>query len=149
MSGRKLISEDSICLDLKARTKAAIIAELVDLLIAAGKITDREAALHCVTERETKMSTGMQHGIAIPHGKTNTVTKVHAVLAVKRGGVDFGSLDGEPSRIFILTISPQAATGPHIQFLAEISHLLSNRETRHVILNASTRAEIAQALKTS
>jgi PTS system nitrogen regulatory IIA component len=146
MNLKKLLSEDTIILDLKGTTKEEIIREMIDLLVVRGRIKDREAALRAVMEREQKMSTGMQHGIAIPHGKTDSVDKLVTGMALKREGVDFGSMDGKPSTIFIMTISSVSRTGPHIQFLSEISQVLNDPEKRERILKAQSTAEIMDIL---
>jgi PTS system nitrogen regulatory IIA component len=119
---------------------------MIDLMVAAGKIRDREAALKAVLDREHKMSTGMQHGIAIPHGKSDAVDSLVTAFALKKDGADFGSLDGQPSRIFVMTVSPANHTGPHIQFLAEMSQLLNDPGRRERLLNGQTPAEIIQIL---
>jgi PTS system nitrogen regulatory IIA component len=68
MNLKKVLSPDTVWVDLKADTKDGIIEEMIDRLVAAGKIKDREGALQAVLDREEKMSTGMQNGVAIPHG---------------------------------------------------------------------------------
>ncbi|MBN1671611.1 MAG: PTS sugar transporter subunit IIA [Kiritimatiellae bacterium] len=146
MNARKVLSEETISLELKSSSKEDIIREMIDIMAAAGRLEDREAALECVLARERKMSTGMQHGIAIPHGKTDTVSDIVAALALKKEGVDFGSLDGEPSKIFIMTISPASRSGPHIQFLAEISRALSNPGVRNQLLLARSRRDVVSLL---
>jgi len=146
MNLKKLLSEDSIIISLKGTTKEEIISEMVDLLVVRGKIKDRDAALRAVLEREQKMSTGMQHGIAIPHGKTDSVEKLVTAMALKKEGVDFGSMDGKPSTIFIMTISSISRTGPHIQFLSEISQVLNDPDKRDRILQANTPAEVLEIL---
>jgi len=146
MNLKKLLSEDTIILDLKGETKEEIIQEMIDLLVLRGRIKDRESALKAVMEREQKMSTGMQHGIAIPHGKTDSVDKLVTAMALKRSGVDFGSMDGKPSTIFIMTISSVSRTGPHIQFLSEISQVLNDPEKRDRILLAQSTAEVLDIL---
>jgi len=146
MNLRKLLSEDTIILDLKGTTKQAIVQEMIDFLVNRGRLKDREAALKAVLEREQKMSTGMQHGIAIPHGKTDSVDKLVTALALKREGVDFGSMDGKPSTIFIMTLSSASRTGPHIQFLSEISQVLNDAERRKNLLNAQSAAEVLDIL---
>jgi fructose-specific phosphotransferase system IIA component len=144
MNLKKLLSEKNIFLDLKSRTKEGIIREMIDLLCAAGLIKDRDGALEAVLTREKKMSTGMQNGIAIPHGKTDSVDRLIPALAVKKKGVDFKSLDGKPACIIIMTVSPASTTGPHIQFLAEISGLLKDPEKREKIIHAKTPDEIRE-----
>ncbi len=69
-----------------------------------------------------------------------------AALGVRKEGVDFGSLDGKPSRIFVMTLSPDNRTGPHIQFLAEISRHLNDPHVRDVILNARDKQEVLDCL---
>lgn len=146
MNIRKAIGKDAIRLSLQARDKPAIIEELLDLIVRAGRIPDRKAALKSLLERERKMSTGMHHGLAIPHGKTNTLDGLVASVGILPEGVDFGSMDGEPSRIFILTVSPAHRAGPHIQFLAEISRLLNRQDIRRKLLEAKTADEVHELL---
>lgn len=146
MNLRKVLNPDVISLGIKASTKKEVIEELVDLLMQSGKIKDREAALQAVLERESKMSTGIQHGVAIPHGKSGAVDDLVACVAVKPEGIDFESLDGEPSRIFIMTLSPLNKTGPHVQFLAEISRLLKTAESRERILRVTSKQELLSVL---
>lgn len=146
MNLRKLLSEDAIILELKGNTKSEIIQEMVDLLVAKGRIKDRDAALKAVLDREQKMSTGMQHGIAIPHGKTDSVEKLVTAMAFKKSGVDFGSMDGKPSTIFVMTLSSVSRTGPHIQFLSEISQVLNDPERRERLLQARDSAAVLEIL---
>ena len=137
MNLKSPLSIETICLDLKGETKDEILSEMVDLLMASGHIRDREAVLKAVTDRERRMSTGMQNGIAIPHGKTDSVDCLVAALGIKHAGVDFGALDGQPSTIFVMTVSPDSRTGPHIQFLAEISRPLNDASVRAQLLAAT------------
>jgi PTS system nitrogen regulatory IIA component len=114
--------------------------------MTTGKVKDRGKAMACLLAREAKMSTGMQNGVAIPHGKTEVVDELVACFALKKEGVDFESLDGNPSNIFIMTLSPEYRTGPHIQFLAEIGKLLKERAHREEILKAGSKKEILDIL---
>ena len=136
MNIRKAICKEAISISLQAREKTAIIEELIDLLVDSGRVTDRKSALKSVLERAKKMSTGMHHGVAIPHGKTDTVEGLVAAIGVIPEGADFDAMDGQASQIFILTISPANRAGPHIQFLAEISRLLNREEIRGKLLEA-------------
>lgn len=136
----------TFCLKLKSNTKQGIIRELVDLLAHDGRITDAERVYEAVMERERKMSTGMQAGIAVPHGKTDTVTDLAVAFGIKREGVDFDSMDGDPARIFVMTVSPVTQTGPHIRYLAEISKFLNSPSIRKRLLEAETVEEILDIL---
>jgi len=146
MNLKSVLTEDTICLHLKGNSKNEIISELLDILVGAGKISDKEAALSAVMNREQKMSTGMKHGIAIPHGKSNSVSDLVACIGVSDNPVDFDSLDDEPCRIFILTLSPVEKTGPHLQFLAEVSQLFKSSEKRREIINADSAQTIIRVL---
>lgn len=146
MNPRRVLSKETISLSLQATTKEGIIEELIDILVRAGRVKDRKTALKTVLERERKMSTGLQNGIAIPHGKTDTVESLVAALGIKKEGIDFESLDGQPSTIFLLTLSPASRTGPHIQFLADISRILHDPATRKQVLEAKTEDEVLDLL---
>lgn len=146
MNLKKVLSPDAVWVDLKADTKDGIIEEMIDRLVAAGKVKDREGALKAVLEREAKMSTGMQNGVAIPHGKSACIKNLVAAIGLNKAGVNFDSMDGSPSTIFIMTLSPANRTGPHIQFLAEVSRLISQPAERERLLAAKTHAEIYDIL---
>jgi len=146
MNLKTVITTDTIDLHLKGSNKKEIINELLDILVRTEKIQDREAALSAVMDREEKMSTGMKHGIAIPHGKCSAIEDLVACIGISEKAVDFDSLDHEPCRIFIMTLSPVEKTGPHLQFLAEVSLLFKSAEKRDEILKAKTPEEILKIL---
>jgi len=146
MNLKKVLSPDTVWVDLKADTKEGIIEEMIDRLMAAGRIKDREGALKAVLDREAKMSTGMQNGVAIPHGKSECIKRLVAAIGLNKAGVNFDSMDGSPCTIFIMTLSPAKRTGPHIQFLAEVSRLINQPAERERLLAAKTHAEIYEIL---
>ncbi|GHV12994.1 PTS sucrose transporter subunit IIABC [Spirochaetia bacterium] len=146
MNLKTVLTTETISLHLKGASKEEIINELLDILVAANKIQDRGAAYNAVTAREQQMSTGMKHGIAIPHGKSATVHDLVACIGISDNPVDFDALDHEPCRIFIMTLSPVEKTGPHLQFLAEISLLFKSGEKRQEILNAKSAADVLRIL---
>ena len=88
------------------------------------------------------MSTGLQNGIAIPHGKSDTVENLVAAVGIKQEGVPFESLDNLPAQIIVVTLSPQNKPGPHIQFLAEISKALCDPAARENILRATSEEAV-------
>lgn len=146
MNIKTVLSKDTISLHLKGTTKEAIIEELLDVLVAAHQIDDRASALSAVMEREHKMSTGMKHGIALPHGKSSTIKDLVACIGISDNPVDFNSIDQKPCRIFIMTLSSIEKTGPHLQFLAEVSLLFKSAEKRSEILNAESPETVLQIL---
>ena len=131
---------DVVTTDLAGREKGEIIESLLDLVLKSGKVKDR--ALADVLEHEWGMSTGMENGIAIPHAKTDTVDQLVAGVGITKRKIEFENLDRKPSRIFIMTLSPKDGTGPHVQFLAEISRLLKDSKMRKRILKAETDEEL-------
>ena len=141
-----VLTPDLIALHLKGKTKDEIISELVEVASKSGKVRDKDAAIASIQERERRMSTGMKHGIAIPHGKTTTVDELVACVGVSDSPVDFDALDHQGCRIFIMTLSPIDKTGPHLQFLAEVSMLFRSEEKRLAILAASSSEAILEIL---
>jgi len=142
-----VLDTDMIALHLSGVTKDEIIDELIDIAMKSGKVKDRDAAKTSVLERENRMSTGMKHGIAIPHGKTSAVSELVACVGVSDKEVDFEALDHKGCKIYIMTLSPPEKTGPHLQFLAEVSMLFRSEEKRQAILAASTAQEVLDILK--
>lgn len=146
MNLKKILTKNLILPELTADTKKGVIEEIIGFMVASGLFTGKTAAVQAVLAREEKMSTGMQNGIAIPHGKTDAVNQLVAAIGIHRAGVDFAAMDGKPSHIFILTLSPENRAGPHIQFLAEISRVLSRPELRDKLLNAASADEVFNLL---
>lgn len=136
-----VLDVECITLSIHAKEKEAIINELVDLLEHAGKVKDREAVLEAVQERERSMSTGMPHGIALPHGHTSGVDKLCVAAGLSKEGVDFNALDGKPSHVFFLIISPEDDPGPHLQVLSGIAGILSSDQAVQEILRSASRTD--------
>lgn len=133
--------------ELGGDSKAEIIDELLQILARNGLVKDIETARRAIWEREDSMSTGLQYGVAIPHGKTDTVDHLICAVGIKKGGIDFDSMDREPSRILILTLSPKSKPAPHIQFMSTISQIL-NRAGRERILSCGNARQLYEAFTT-
>ena len=146
MNLKKILNNNLVELDLKGSSKQEVIENLLDILVKTGKVKDRALALEALLERESKMSTGLQQGVAIPHGKTDAVTELLACVGIIRDGMDFQALDGIPSKIFIMTLSPLTRSGPHVQFLADISRVLTSEGMRGKLINAETKDELISLL---
>ena len=135
MTLMEILSGKSVIVGLNGEGKREILEELVDVLEVGDNITDREKVLEAVLQREEIMSTGIGHGIAIPHGKSKYVKELGGVLGIKSQGVEFDSLDGQPTFIFFLLVSPMDVSGPHIKALARISRLLKGEEFRQELID--------------
>jgi fructose-specific phosphotransferase system IIA component len=136
MTLMEILSGKSVVVGLEGQNKRDVLIELVNSLEVGDKITDRDKVLDAVLLREEIMSTGIGHGIAIPHGKSEYVTELGGVLGIKKDGVDFDALDGKPTYIFFLLVSPLDVSGPHIKALARISRLLKGEDFRQKLIAA-------------
>ena len=146
MSLSDLIQPEVVKVPLVARTKSDVIAELLDVLVAAGKVSDREHALNALLERESLGSTGLESGIAVPHAKTSAVTRLTLAIGVAPNGIDFSSADGEPSRIFFLMLAPPDQSGPHIEALSEIARLARAPSFLKALSRAESPVEVVDLL---
>jgi PTS system fructose-specific IIC component/PTS system nitrogen regulatory IIA component len=115
-----------IKVDLEAEDKDEAFEELVDHFCQADKSNAREEILTAIRERESKMSTGIHKGIAIPHGKTNAVDTVRGVMGISRKGVDYDALDGEPVYLLFMLMAPQKDSERHLRILKRLAELLEN-----------------------
>lgn len=142
MKLKNVLNENVVKINLESTSKDDVIKELLSIMKDNNLIDDVALAYNDIMDREAKMSTGIQHGVAIPHAKTKAVNKLTACIGIKKEGLDFNSLDGEPSNIFIMTLSPSDHIGPHVQFLAAISRVIKTEEARSSILNSKNEEEL-------
>ena len=145
MTFASLLKPGRVLSNVEARSKKHALDILSELLASAADL-DQGDIFQSLISREKLGCTAIENGIAIPHGKTDSVDCLIAALGIKRSGVDFGALDGQPSTIFVMTVSPDSRTGPHIQFLAEISRPLNDSAVRSKILAATSREEVLKLL---
>jgi len=126
------LSKGAIVSDIKSIKKEDVIKELVDALISANEVDkpQRHKLIEALMTRETLGSTAIGQGVAIPHAKSDSVSKLIAAFGLSKKGVDFDSLDGEPAYIFFLLLAPQDSAGPHLKALARISRLLKDKYFR-------------------
>jgi len=141
------LSEETIRIPLQNMVKEKIIAEMVDMLYAAGKIQDRDVALKAVLDREKIMSTGVGDGVAIPHGKADGVNKIATSFGVTKEDVDFASIDNKPVRLIFLLVGPPDVTGPHLKALSRIFRLMHNQEFRQQLIAAKSAREVLEVLR--
>ncbi len=133
---------DSVIPALASRDKNSAIQEIADLLAARHHELDKQRVLDVLLERERISTTAIGEGVAIPHGKLPNVDRVLGVFARSQGGVDFASLDGEPTHLFFALIAPQNAAADHLKALARISRLLKDDGFRQRLLQAQTGQEL-------
>jgi PTS system nitrogen regulatory IIA component len=125
-----VLSKDAINIDLKARDKKGVIDELV-APVAAIAGASQEGLVKVLMERERLGSTGIGGGIGIPHGKLKDIESLMLGFGISRRGVDFESMDGRPTHIFFLLLTPENSAGVHLKLLARISRLLKMIRSRN------------------
>lgn len=143
----QLLAPKLVVHPLVAADKWDAIRQLLQAAVDAGSVREDsfDAVHEALVQRERSMSTGMDHGVAIPHAAVDQVDEVVTVLGIAPDGIPFGSLDGLPARILVCLVIPRAKKLLHIKTLAEIARLLSRAEVREALLH-SPDAESALAL---
>ncbi|MCP4594292.1 MAG: PTS sugar transporter subunit IIA [bacterium] len=141
-----ILTPGCIRVPLQATAKHEAITELVYLLAEHGKISDRENVLHAVMEREATRSTGIGHGLAVPHCKSASCSGLAAAIGKPATPLDFESKDGLPVDFIVLLVSPHDQTGPHIQALARISRLMLTEHFRNDLAKAQDGAEVLEII---
>ena len=142
-----LLDESLITLSLTAKDKYKAIEELLDLLVKAGKVKNREQALKDLIEREEYLSTGLENGLAVPHAKTDAVDGVLLAFGLSKEGIEFESVDGKPAHYIFLVLSPRETSGPHIRILAQITRLFKHPDVPQKIMNAKTPSEVIEIIR--
>ena len=138
----RLLTAGTVSLDLKGQTKLEVIDELVGILDAAGLLTDKGAVRQAVIERERKLSTGLENGVAVPHGKSNGVNRLVAAFGIKKKGLYFDSADGRPAHLFFMLVSPETISGPHIRALASIAKFMNTAGNRERLMKATGQEDV-------
>ena len=142
----KMLTEDCINLNLTGKTKAEVIDEMVEILFAAGKLNDKEEYKKEILKRESQSSTGLEEGIAIPHAKTSAVKIPSIAFGLSKEGVDYESLDGEPSKLFFMIAAPANASDTHIEVLSKLTTMLLDDDVREKLLNVTKPSEVLEIL---
>jgi fructose-specific phosphotransferase system IIA component len=142
-----ILTPESIKAPLGSLDKKGVIDELVDLLASVRRISDPAALKEAVWTREQTRTTGIGHGLAIPHGKSPGMTSLAMAIGKPERPMDFQAIDAQPVRLVILLASPPDRTSDHIQALARISRLMTMDDFRNRIYAADSAPEIYDLLK--
>ena len=124
MKIQDLLRKDVMLLDLQATEKTAAIEEMIQSLVEHGYVTDFETFKEGILAREALTSTGLGDGIAMPHSKNAAVKEATVLFAKSNKGVDYESLDGQPTDLFFMIAAPEGANDTHLAALAELSQYL-------------------------
>ena len=142
-----ILVRDAMILDIAATEKQEVLEELSSALAAAEPGFDAERLQGILLERETLQSTGIGDGVAIPHGKMPGLPRLVASFARSTAGVDFQSIDGQPTQLFFLLVVPEHSGGQHLKALARISRFFRDAAFRKSLLEAGSLDEILQIIE--
>jgi len=142
-----ILVKDAVLLDIGAEAKPAILERLASAVAAAEPGIDPARLLQVLVERESLQSTGIGDGVAIPHGKLPGLQHLLAAFARSQAGVDFESIDGQPTHLFFLLVVPEHSGGLHLKALARISRFFRDAGFRKALLEAESREDVLRAIE--
>ena len=151
MNFSEFIQKEAIITDLRAQTKEGVIQEMVDALAKTDKgvkKADVRGVVDSILRREELGSTGIGHGIAVPHTKHVCVDKLVGGIAICQGeGVDFDSLDAEEVKLFFMLVSPPDLPGEHLRALEYITHQLKRKDFVEPLKACKTPEDVIKLLR--
>ena len=144
-----ILTKDQILTDLQAADRWQAIDELINNLVATGKIQPqhRESIAAVVKKRETSMSTGIGFGIGIPHASTDLIPEVVGALGRSKKGINFDALDNQPVNLVMLFLVPQGQFQKHLHTLANIAKILHKAEFRQALEQAPDAEAMLRTIK--
>lgn len=122
----QVFSPKSVILNLESTEKDELFEEMVEAIVSVQSSVDRAQALNALNERESKMSTGIMHDIAVPHGSCMTVKGIVGAIGISRNGIDYDSLDKAPVHLVFMLLSGIEETEKHLAVLKELASVLQN-----------------------
>jgi len=134
-----LVPADSVLLDSNSASKTAIIAEMLEALPSV----DPDQAMAVIMEREKLGSTGIGHGIAIPHGRLPDLAAPITALIRHAGGIDFDAIDGLPVHIVVILLAPVNEDRSHLELLAGLARALQKESVRRAVMEATSTEEVS------
>ena len=142
-SSTPLITPELVGIDLTGTDRDDITRQLIDLMAAAGRVTDADGFHADVRAREAQMATGMPGGVGLPHARSEHVTAPSLAVGRVPAGVDFGAPDG-PANLIFLIAAPASGGSEHLKILASLARRLVHESFRSSLLNAADANEVAE-----
>jgi len=142
----KFSEENLIVFDLKAKAKDGIIEELVELVNTSNMVTDKNALMRDIKERENLVTTGIGYGVAFPHAKTKAVKGIVIAFGRASKGIDFEAIDHKPVYLFFLIAAPEDAIGAHLNVMSRLSYLMKSEENRQKLMKATSPGEVLELI---
>lgn len=145
MKIQDVLNKNVMLFDLQATDKEGVISEMIQSLVDNGVVTDFETFKAGIMNREAQTSTGLGDGIAMPHSKNEAVKEATVLFAKSNKGVDYASLDGQPTDLFFMIAAPEGANDTHLAALAELSKYLMKPGFADKLRQASTPEQVIAA----
>ncbi len=142
-----ILNPSCVKVPLASSDKKGVINELVDILAAHDMVSKPEVLKEAVWTREQTRTTGIGHGLAIPHSKSDSVSRLVIAIGKPAEPLDFASIDNKPVRLVVLLASPPEKTSDHIQALARISRLMTVEDFREKVYNAPSSEALYELLQ--
>ena len=146
LSLAEILNDRCILLDIEEKKKKLVIAKLVGLVADTGIILDPKRIVKGVLDREKQASTGIGHGVAIPHLLADYIDTTIMAFGRTTNAVPFDAIDGQPVNVFFLILGPSGHPTDHLQLLSRLSRLLTHKEFIAELLQAKNAQEIRQKL---
>jgi nitrogen PTS system EIIA component len=143
----EILAKDAVLLDLGVRSKREVLAEMAASLAKVEPQIEAGRLLEVLLEREALQSTGIGEGVAIPHGKLPGLDRLVATFARSVAGVDFDSIDGQPTHHFFLLVVPEHSGGQYLKALARISRFFRDAAFRRKLAEGETLDDVIRAIE--
>jgi nitrogen PTS system EIIA component len=143
----EILVKDAVILDLGVRTKREVLAEMAASLAKVEPQIAADRLLDVLMEREALQSTGIGEGVAIPHGKLPGLGRLVATFARSRAGIDFESIDGQPTHHFFLLVVPEHSGGQYLKALARISRFFRDPAFRQNLAKGEALEDVIRAIE--
>jgi len=142
-----ILVKDAVILNLGVREKRSALEEMSAALAKVEPQVESERLLEVLLEREALQSTGIGEGVAIPHGKMAGLDRLVATFARSPEGIDFDSIDGQPTHNLFLLVVPEHSGGQYLKALARISRFFRDAAFRQMLMDAETLDDVVRAIE--
>ena len=144
----RILRAENVLIGLRAKRNMAAIRELAGVLDGDEAILDHKGFLADIIRREQQASTGIGHGVAVPHAHEDSIRRQILAVGISKDGVDFGAVDGAPVQIVALLATPKKHHKKHMELLASLSRLLQHEDVRQGLLRAADADQVLEIFKT-
>jgi nitrogen PTS system EIIA component len=145
----QIFSSESVIVNLESTDKDELFAEMLEPLVAAHPELNREDSIRALEDRESKMTTGIMHGVAIPHAVVMTATGIHGAIGISRSGIDYDSLDKSPVHLVFMILTAEGETERHVQVLKQLASVLQIPGFIDNMVKSTTPAEVCNLLNSA